>query len=91
MQENIDYELIPTEDDDHWNIRIKQGDFIESVIRFGSLKMSEDDYLHFDYDLIYSPIEDLKEDSQELQEVVKEILVSILESAMGKFSELEQG
>ena len=37
LKENVDYEMIPG-DDDHWWIRIKDGEFIETV---ASLVQSE--------------------------------------------------
>ena len=84
MQENIDYELIPVEDDDHWQIRIKSGDYIETMFSFGKLKVVDEEYMQFSYDLIYSPIEGLEEEDLGLQEVVKQILVSVMESAIGQ-------
>lgn len=78
MIENTDYELIP-DGDENWHIRIKSGDFIETVIQFGALKLQEDgEYMTFNYDLVSSPIDELKEDDLDLQLVVKEILISVL-------------
>lgn len=78
MIENVDYELIP-DGEENWHVRVKTGDFIETVIQFGALKLQEDgEYMSFNYDLISSPIDDLKEDDLDLQLVVKEILISIL-------------
>ena len=82
MIENADYQLIPADNDDQWNVRILTGDFIETVFSFGKLKVAGEE-LQFTYDLHYSPIEELKEDDLDLQFVVKEILVSVLESAIG--------
>lgn len=83
MQENVDYELVPIEDDDHWQIRIKSGDYIETMFQFGKLKVVDEEYINFSYDLIYSPIDGLDEEDAGLQEVVKEILISVIESAIG--------
>ena len=41
MKQNIDYELIPG-DNDHWNIRIKTGYYVETVFNFGELKVGAD-------------------------------------------------
>lgn len=82
LVENVDYELIPVENDEHWQIRIKRGEFIETVFQFGKLKV-ENEYLHFDYNLIYSPIDELTEQNESLQNVVKDILFSVMESAIG--------
>lgn len=81
MIENIDYELTPGENE-VWNVRMLKGDFIETVFTFGALKILEEE-LHFSYDLEYSPIDDLNEDNPELQIVVKDVLMSVLESALG--------
>ena len=49
LEENKDYELIPG-DDDHWHIRIKTGEYIESVISFGSIKVNEESLeMNFDF------------------------------------------
>ena len=38
MQENKDYELIPSPNDSHsWHIRILTGDFVETVIQYGTV------------------------------------------------------
>jgi len=83
MQENIDYELVPLDDDDHWQIRIKTGDFIETMFSFGKLQVVDEEYLNFSYDLIYSPIDGLDEEDPALQEIVKKILISVMDSALG--------
>jgi|TARA_A200000159_G_C7299985_1_gene329637 hypothetical protein len=82
MQENVDYELIPVENEEHWQIRIKTGEYIETVFEFGKLKIVDEEYMNFSYDLIYTPIEDLNEENTDFQYVVKEILMSVMESAM---------
>lgn len=82
MIENVDYELIPVEDKDHWQIRIKSGDYIETVFQFGKLKVVDEEHLQFSYDLIYSPIDGLEEEDFGLQEVVKEVLISVMESVI---------
>ena len=90
MKENIDYELIPVEEQDHWNVRIKTGEFVETVFNFGAIKVSDDgEYLNFNYDLVYSPIEGITEDSLELQEVVKEILMAILDHSLNEIQKME--
>ena len=82
--ENKEYELIPG-DDDHWHIRIKEGEFIESVVSFGSIKMSEvDDKLSFNFFLHSSPDPDLTVDNVELQRVMGKILESVLIDNLNK-------
>jgi hypothetical protein len=41
MKQNEDYELTPG-DNDHWNIRIKTGKYVETVFNFGELRVAED-------------------------------------------------
>ena len=78
LEENTDYELIPA-DDDHWHIRIKTGDFIESVISFGSIKVDEkNDCLNFDFTLHSSPDPDLTVDNFELQKYAGKVLEGVL-------------
>jgi len=80
LEENIDYELIPSPDkNDYWDIRIKKGDFIESIINFGRIKVDEkNDCLNFDFTLRYSPDPDLSSTNLELQRYVGKILESVL-------------
>lgn len=78
LEENVDYELTPA-DNDHWRIRIKQGDFIESVVSFGTIKVDEaGDKLNFDFTLHSTPDPDLTVDNTELQRYVGKILESIM-------------
>jgi len=78
LEENIDYELLPA-DNDHWHIRIKQGDFIESVVSFGSIKVDEvGDKLNFDFTLHSSPDPDLTVDNIDLQRYTGKILESVI-------------
>jgi len=42
MTENEDYELVPSEVGEHWDIRILTGEFIETVFNFGAIKVSDD-------------------------------------------------
>jgi len=78
FEENVQYELTPGEGD-HWHIRIKEGDFIESVISFGSIKIEDNsDVMKFDITLHYSPDEDLTVDNADLQRYAGKILESVI-------------
>jgi len=79
MHENVDYELVPTENE-FWQIRILSGDFVETVIQYTTLKVV-DDHLKFNFDLISSPVADLDKENGDLQSVAKDILFSLLEDA----------
>ena len=84
LEENKDYELIPG-DDDHWHIRIKEGEYIESVISFGSIKVNEESLeMNFDFTLHYSPDEDLSVDNTDLQKYAGKILESVLMNNLEK-------
>ena len=84
MIESIDYELIPVEDENHWNVRIKTGDFIETVFQFGALELNNDiDSMTFNFDIVYTPDDTLNTENIGLQNHVGMILSSILESAIG--------
>ena len=78
FEENVQYELTPG-DNDHWHIRIKEGEFIESVISFGKVSMEEDSpILSFDLTLESSPDEELSSDNVDLQKYAGKILESII-------------
>jgi hypothetical protein len=77
MIENVDYELVPV-GDDHWNIRLLAGDFTETVISFGTVRI-EEEAVRFDFDVIYSPI-DAEPQDEGLQEVAGMVLYSIIEA-----------
>lgn len=77
FEENTQYELIPG-DEEHWHIRIKEGDFIESVISFGKITISDKDELTYDFTLHYSPDEDLTVDNIELQQYAGKILEAVI-------------
>lgn len=85
MKENIDYELIPIENAEHWNVRIKTGEFIETVFQFGALKVNDKiDSMTFNFDIVYTPDDTLTTENIGLQNHVGVILSSILESAIGQ-------
>lgn len=86
VSEDIDYELIPCDDvgnEQAWDVRILRGNFVESVIRFGNLKVNEEQgCLNFNFLVVSSPDADVTEDNIELQEYAGVVLESILENAI---------
>jgi len=87
LKENEDYELVPGVDE-HWHIRVKTGDFIESVISFGQIKVDEKaDSLKFDFTLHYSPDDDLTVEDYNLQKYAGKILESVLMNNLEKMEE----
>lgn len=86
VSEDVDYELIPCDDvanEQAWDVRILRGNFIESVIRFGNLKVNEEEgCLNFNFLVVSSPDADVTEDNVELQEYAGAVLESVLENAI---------
>lgn len=84
MIENIDYELIPqTHDPDAWAIRIMTGAFVETVIVFGAISFNKvKDQLEYSFSIVESPDTSISENNVELQNVVTQILESIIESGI---------
>ena len=84
FHENKEFELTPG-DDDYWHIRIKEGEFIESIISFGNIKIDEkEDSLKFDFTLHSSPDPDLTPDNTDLQWFAGKILESIMIDNLNK-------
>jgi len=85
LLEGVDYQLVPSveaENDQAWDVRILDGDFVESVLRFGNIAFDgENDCLKFNFMLVSSPDGDLNEDNEELQNFAANILSSVLEEA----------
>ena len=81
MKENIDYELVPDKDD-HWNIRILTGEFVETVINFGAIKVADNgEELNFDFSVPYSSVGDSC-DNVDLQSTAGSILLAIIENSI---------
>lgn len=77
-KENVNYELIPG-DENFWKVRIKEGDFVETVFSFGSVAFDEKSMMvKFDFTVEYTPDPDLELDDPELCKAVSGILHSIL-------------
>ena len=80
MEENTDYEIIPShEDDQAWNVRILKGPFTETVIRYGVIKFNEiPKNMTFNFDLIYSPDSELTTENVDLQDFAGAMLEKIM-------------
>jgi len=85
VSEGIDYALVPSseaENQQAWDVRILEGDFAESVVRFGNIAFDgENDCLNFNFMLVSTPDTNLTEANTGLQDRVAEILSSVLEDA----------
>ena len=81
LVENIDYELIPQDESENWSIRILKGDFVETVIQFGMLRVAEDgESMKYDFNVIQSPNDEAVIENDALQELAGDVLFSILNS-----------
>ena len=86
--ENVDYELIPSEDkSDGWNIRILNGQFSETVIEFGAVRFNEiEDNMSFSFNVISSPDPDITTENIDFQIQAGEILESVISSGLDEGS-----
>jgi len=84
MVENEDFELVPDDKDDSWNIRILTGTFSETIFEFGAIAVSEDqESLNFDFTVKFFPYEEENPETNEaLQDVVGKILINLIETAI---------
>lgn len=83
MKENVDYELIPNENES-WDVRILTGDFIETLIAFDVVALDEKaEQMKFDFSVKYTPTDDVTSENHELQLVAADILFDVLENNMG--------
>lgn len=82
MKENVDYELIPNQDES-WDVRILTGDFIETLIAFDVVALDEEaEQMKFDFSVKYTPTDDVTSENYELQLVAADILFDVLENNM---------
>lgn len=87
LVENEDFELIPG-DDEHWHVRIKQGDYIESVISFGSIKVNDKTHeMNFDFSLHYSPDDTLTVEDIDFQVYAGKVLESVIMTNLEKMDD----
>lgn len=83
MIENEDFELVPSyEDEDTWNVRILKGDFVETIIQFGTISMDDEGYVRYNFNVISSPDTELTPEDGHLQTVVGDILYTIIENSV---------
>ena len=81
LKQNEDFELIPSDDENWWNVRILKGEYTETVFRFGTIaEVAEKDELNFNFEILSSPIDGLKEEN--CAEVVGEILYECMTNAV---------
>ena len=76
-----DYELIPDpEDMDLWNVRILEGQYTETVLKFGAISFNEagEGTMTFNFHVVYSPDDFLTVEDINLQEFAGELLEAII-------------
>jgi hypothetical protein len=89
LKQNEDFELIPSDDENWWNVRILKGEYTETIFRFGTIaEVAEKDELNFNFQILSSPIDGLTED--ECAEVVGEILYECMTNAVEAAIEREE-
>ena len=89
LMENEEYELIPSPDkNEYWWIRIKSGEFVESVISFGQIRVDEKkDLMNFDFNLHYTPDDELTVDNIDLQRYAGKVLEAVIVNAINEAEE----
>lgn len=86
-KENETYELVPSpEDEQAWNVRILDGMYNETVVKYGSISFNEhdgeDETLSFNFQIVESPDADLDESDEDLQEFAGKLLEHIIVQAI---------
>lgn len=71
-------------DDEHWNVRVKGGDYDSTVLRFENVKLDmENEMINFDYSIL-----DFKDQNphgdDEFNQIAGSILFDILQDAFDK-------
>ena len=89
-----DYELIPAEEDEQaWAVRVLSGDYVETVLRFGTISMNrvEEGVLTFDFTVISSPDPNLSTEDESLQEYAGDLLQAIIRDGIESGSIITKG
>jgi len=86
-EENVTYELVPSpEDEQAWNVRILDGLYNETVVKYGAISFNEhdgtDEQLSFNFTVVESPDNDLSESDEDLQEFAGRLLEHIIVKAI---------
>lgn len=86
-----DYELVPApEDDQAWAVRVLSGDYIETILRFGTIKANKG-VLNFDFAVVSSPDPDLTTEDTDLQEYAGDLLQAIIRDGIETGSVITKG
>jgi len=85
LVENKDYRLEPVNVDgqERWDIRILEGEFAETVVRFGTLTPDPaNQEIRFTFDIVSTPDLDLTEENKGLQDYCTILLSAIIPDTM---------
>jgi hypothetical protein len=82
VSEGVHYELIPMEEDSQaWAIRILEGAFSETVIKFGNVEFDgrgDDTIMKYNFFIVSTPDDDLTEEDTYLQKWAGDILQDVI-------------
>ena len=85
LLENKDYQFIPVTRDgkESWDIRILNGEFVETVFYFDKLQVDKDrENIKFNFHIVSTPNPDLNIEDVGLQQYVGMVLYNILENTV---------
>ena len=83
--EVVHYELIPSDEHEQaWNVRILEGDFVETVLQYGAISFNKvrEGEMNFNFSIVSTPDQDLEVSNLDLQEEAGDILQSVIAQAI---------
>lgn len=83
--EGVHYELIPSDEHEQaWNVRILEGDFVETVLQYGAISFNKvrEGEMNFNFSIVSTPDQDLEVSNLDLQEEAGDILQSVIAQAI---------
>jgi len=83
--EGVHYELIPSDEHEQaWNVRILEGDFVETVLQYGAISFNKvrEGEMNFNFSIVSTPDQDLEVSNLDLQEEAGNILQSVIAQAI---------
>ena len=90
MKENVDYELVPT-GEDAWHIRFLEGEFPETVIKYGALAPdTTTDNVKFSFEIVSTPDSFLTTENTSLQMFAGDVLYNIIQTSDSKEKNVKQ-
>jgi len=83
--EGVHYELVPSDEHEQaWNVRILEGDFVETVLQYGAISFNKvrEGEMNFNFSIVSTPDQDLEVSNLDLQEEAGDILQSVIAQAI---------